>query len=163
LVWTAGTSPHPILSGLPCSKEKGRILVNEFLEVSGWPGVWAAGDGAAVPDPSTGRVHPPTAQHALREGRILARNIAAAVSGGKKQPFSFSTIGQLASIGRRSGVARILGWNFSGFPAWWLWRTIYLSKLPRAEKKIRVLLDWTLDLIFSKDLVQLRTSRSVTP
>jgi NADH:ubiquinone reductase (H+-translocating) len=162
LVWTAGTSPHPLLEALPCQKERGRVLVNEFLEVPGWPGVWAAGDGAIVPDSRTGRPHPPTAQHALREGRVLAQNIAAAVKGGAKKPFVFSTIGQLATIGRRTGVARIFGWNFSGFAAWWLWRTIYLSKLPRFEKKVRVVLDWTLDLLFSKDLVQLRTSRAPT-
>lgn len=160
LVWTAGTSPHPLLSTLPCPKERGRLAVNEFLEVPGWPGVWAAGDGAAVPDPRTGRPYPPTAQHALREGRVLARNIAAVLRGGPRRPFVFSTIGQLATIGRRTGVARVLGWNFSGFVAWWLWRTIYLSKLPRFEKKLRVMLDWTLDLLFSKDLVQIRTERT---
>ncbi len=74
--------------------------------------------------------------------------------------FSFATIGQLAAIGRRSGVANILGFNFSGFVAWWLWRSIYLSKLPRMEKKLRVALDWTLDLVFSKDLVQYLTFRA---
>lgn len=76
------------------------------------------------------------------------------MSGGQKKPFSFSTTGQLAAIGHRTGVANIFGVNFSGFIAWWMWRTIYLSKLPRFEKKVRVALDWTLDLIFSKDLVQ---------
>jgi NADH:ubiquinone reductase (H+-translocating) len=88
------------------------------------------------------------------QGRVLAHNIAAAVRGGVSKPFVFSTIGQLAAIGRRAGVANIAGINFSGFLAWWLWRTIYLSKLPQLEKKVRVALDWTLDLIFSKDLVQ---------
>ncbi|HEX2713627.1 MAG TPA: hypothetical protein VHM88_15610, partial [Candidatus Acidoferrales bacterium] len=114
------------------------------------------------PDPRTGRAYPPTAQHALREGRVVARNIAAAIHGGRKQPFAFSTIGQLASIGRRTGVARILGINFSGFFAWWLWRSIYLSKLPHIEKKLRVALDWTLDILFSKDLVQFATTRAQT-
>jgi NADH dehydrogenase len=85
---------------------------------------------------------------------VLGLNIAAAVRGDPKKPFVFSIIGQLATIGRRTGVAKILGFKFSGFIAWWLWRTIYLSKLPRAEKKLRVTLDWTLDLFFSKDLVQ---------
>ena len=78
------------------------------------------------------------------------------------RPFVFSTIGQLAAIGRRTGVARILGLQFSGFVAWWLWRTIYLAKLPRFEKKLRVMLDWTLDVVFSKDLVQFTTLRSPT-
>ena len=160
LIWTAGTSPNPLLDTLPCERERGRLVVNEYLELSGWPGVWALGDCALVPDPATGKAHPPTAQHALREGTVLADNIAAAIRGGRKKPFVFSTIGQLASIGRRTGVARILGINFSGFLAWWLWRSIYLSKLPRLEKKLRVALDWTLDLLFSKDLVQFQTLRS---
>ncbi len=160
LLWTAGTSPNPLLNLLPCEKERGRLLANEYLEVKDWPGVWALGDCASVPDLTTGKNCPPTAQHALREGKIVARNIAAAIRGGKKKRFVFSTIGQLASIGRRTGVARVLGVNFSGFLAWWLWRSIYLSKLPRFEKKVRVALDWTLDLLFSKDLVQFLTLRA---
>jgi NADH dehydrogenase len=162
LVWTAGTSPNPLLEKLPCPKERGRLLVNEFLEVPDWPGVWALGDCALVPDRQTGKFCPPTAQHALREGKILAENLLATVRGGGKKPFVFTTIGQLASIGRRTGVANIMGVNFSGFLAWWLWRTIYLSKLPRFEKKVRVALDWTLDLLFSKDLVQFVTLRAPT-
>jgi NADH:ubiquinone reductase (H+-translocating) len=162
LVWTAGTSPNPLLEKLPCSKERGRLLVNEFLEVPEWPGVWALGDCALVPDRQSGKFCPPTAQHALREGKVLADNLLATIRGGRKKPFQFKTIGQLASIGRRTGVANIMGVNFSGFMAWWLWRTIYLSKLPRFEKKVRVALDWTLDLLFSKDLVQFITLRAPT-
>ena len=154
LVWTAGTSPNPLLETIPCAKEGGRLLVTEFLELQGWPGVWALGDCSAVPDRLTGKFHPPTAQHALRQGKIAAHNVVAAIRGTEKKRFDFSTIAQLATIGRRTGVANILGVNFSGFVAWWLWRTIYLFKLPRFEKKLRVALDWTLDLIFSKDLVQ---------
>ncbi len=160
LVWTAGTCPHPMLGGLPCPQERGRITVDEFLAVPGWSGVWAVGDCAVVPDPRTGRPHPPTAQHAIREGRTLARNLAASISGRSLKPFRFRTLGQLASIGRRTGVANVFGINFSGFIAWWMWRTIYLSKLPRLEKKVRVALDWTLDLFFSKDLVQFKTARA---
>jgi NADH dehydrogenase len=162
IVWTAGTAPNPLLGPLACNKDRGRIIANEFLEVPDWPGVWALGDCALIPDRKTGQAYPPTAQHALREGRVLAHNIAAAVRGGRKKPFVFSTLGQLATIGRRTGVANILGINFSGFIAWWLWRSIYLSKLPRAEKKFRVALDWTLDLLFSKDIVQFNTGRSPT-
>jgi NADH dehydrogenase len=153
LVWTAGTSAHPMLAELPCLKERGRVLVDAFLRVPDHPGVWAVGDAASVPD-GKGGFHPPTAQHAIREGRTLALNLAAAIRGREPRPFSFATLGLLASIGRRTGVARIFGVNFSGFFAWWMWRTIYLSKLPRFEKKLRVALDWTLDLFFSKDLVQ---------
>ncbi len=160
LVWTAGTAPHPILDTVPCSKDRGRIATNAYMEVDGWPGVWAVGDCASIPDPKTGKPYPPTAQHALRQGRVLANNIAAAAGHGKKKPFVFSTLGQLAAIGKRTGVAQIFGLNFSGFVAWWLWRTIYLSKLPRFEKKCRVALDWSLDLLFSKDLVQFTTARA---
>jgi NADH dehydrogenase len=102
----------------------------------------------------------PTAQHAIREGRVLADNILAAVAGRPVRPFRFSTIGQLAAIGRRTGVARVFGVTFSGFAAWWLWRTVYLTKLPRFDRKVRVALDWTLDLFFRKDLVQFDVERA---
>ena len=160
LVWTAGTAPHPILDTVSCRKERGRLATNEYMEVLDWPGVWAVGDCASIPDPRTGKPYPPTAQHALRQGRVLARNMCAAIRGGVKKPFIFSTLGQLAAIGKRTGVAQMFGFNFSGFVAWWLWRTIYLSKLPRFEKKCRVALDWSLDLLFSKDLVQFTTVRA---
>lgn len=159
LVWTAGTAPHPLLHTLPCAKDRGRLVVDEYLQLSSHTGVWALGDCAVVPNRRTGTPHPPTAQHAIRQGLIAARNIAAMIDGGRKRPFAFSTIGQLAAIGRRTGVARILGLKFSGFFAWWLWRTIYLSKLPRFEKNLRVALDWTLDLFFSKDTVKYLTPR----
>ncbi|HWP57043.1 MAG TPA: NAD(P)/FAD-dependent oxidoreductase [Candidatus Acidoferrales bacterium] len=155
LIWTAGTAPNPLLAALPCRKEKGKLVAESTMQVPGWPEVWALGDCAAIRDPRTGELYPATAQHALRQGRVLARNLIATIEGRAPQPFAFSTIGQLAAIGRRTGVASIMGINFSGFVAWWLWRTIYLSKLPRLEKKIRVALGWTLDLLFSKDLVQL--------
>jgi NADH dehydrogenase len=160
IVWTAGTSPHPLLHDLPCELDHGRIVVDETLAVPGFPGVWAVGDCAVVPDRRTGKPHPPTAQHAIREGRTVARNIAASIKGRPPVPFDFRTIGQLAAIGKRTGVARVAGVNFSGFFAWWLWRTVYLSKLPRLEKKIRVAIDWTLDLVFSKDFVQFLTVRA---
>jgi NADH dehydrogenase len=160
LVWTAGTSPNPLLETLPCVRDRGRIVVNQFLEVEGFPGVWALGDCAVVTDPYTDKPCPPTAQHALRQGTVAGRNITAAVRGTPMKAFAFKTIGALATIGRRTGVARIFGVNFSGFIAWWMWRTIYLSKLPRFEKKLRVALDWTLDLIFTKDLVQFETLRA---
>jgi NADH:ubiquinone reductase (H+-translocating) len=159
LVWTAGTAPHPILDTVPCAKDRGRIRTNEYMEVLDWPDVWAVGDCASIPDPRTKKPYPPTAQHALRQGRVLAGNIRATLQGSSKKPFVFSTLGQLAAIGKRTGVAQVFGFNFSGFVAWWLWRTIYLSKLPRFEKKCRVALDWSLDLLFSKDLVQFTTVR----
>ena len=159
IIWTAGTTPNPLLGTLPCRRERGRICVDENLEVPGYPGVFALGDCALIPDRRSGAFHPPTAQHALREGAVAARNVTAAIRGGRKQRFDFRSLGLLAAIGRRTGVAQMFGMKFSGFFAWWLWRTIYLSKLPRFEKKLRVALDWTLDVFFSKDLVQFLTDR----
>jgi NADH dehydrogenase len=156
IVWTAGTAPHPTVAGLPCTTERGRVVVDEHLRVPDWPGVWALGDCALVPDPANGSYHPPTAQHALREAKTLADNIIATELGEPLRLFSFKTIGQLAATGRRTGVARMFGRNFSGFFAWWLWRTVYLAKLPRFERKVRVAIDWTLDLLFTKDLVQVK-------
>ena len=159
VVWTAGTSPHALLGTLPCPLDRGRIVVDAYLRAGSFDHVWALGDCAVVPDLRTGGSHPPTAQHALREARTVARNIAATVRGRPLRPFEFRTIGQLAAIGRRTGVARVFGVNFSGFFAWWLWRTVYLAKLPRLEKKVRVAIDWTLDLIFPRDFVQFLTVR----
>jgi NADH dehydrogenase len=153
LVWTAGTVPSPLISSLPCANERGRVLVNQFLRVPDWPNVWAVGDCAFVPDlRNPGKSHPPTAQHAIREGKVVAQNIAAVLFDRPLKSFSFRTIGLLAAIGRRTGVARIFGFNFSGFFAWWMWRTVYLSKLPGLDKKVRVAFDWTLDLLFPKDV-----------
>src|ERR1700730_8177451 len=159
LIWTAGTSPHPLLNQLNLPKDRNRLKANAAMGVEGYPGVWALGDCAVIPD-EHGGYQPPTAQHASREGKVLAHNIVASVRGEDLIPFRFKTLGLLASIGRRTGVARVLGINFSGFVAWWLWRTIYLLKLPRFEKKLRVALDWTMDLFFSKDFVQYLHERS---
>ncbi len=163
LVWTAGNAAHPVLDALPVAKVRGRVVADACLRVPGRPGVWALGDCAHVPvggTPAGGdadAAHPPTAQHALRMGAVLGANIARELRGEAPRPFTFETIGQLAAIGRRVGVASVKGRMFSGFPAWVLWRAVYLSKLPRFEKKLRAALDWSLDLVFSKDLVQLPT------
>ena len=165
LIWAAGNAPNPLVAALPIPKSNGRILVDDYLQVNDFPRVWALGDCALIPDLKAGGFHPPTAQHAIREGRCVARNVVEDIVGGKKKPFRFSTLGRLAAIGRRSGVANVFGMNFSGFIAWWLWRTIYLLKLPRLEKKVRVALDWTLDLWFAKDFacVTARRPLSMTP
>ena len=112
VVWTAGTSPHPLLHELPCLLDRGRILVDETLAVPGYAGVWALGDCAMIPDARTGGSYPPTAQHALREARTVASNIVATLSRQPTRRFTFRTIGQLAAIGRRTGVARVFGVNF---------------------------------------------------
>lgn len=163
LIWTAGITPAPLLSHLPCTMQRGRVLTNDCLQVPDWPGVWALGDCALVPDPfNPGTFYPPTAQHAIRQAAVLARNIVAAMHGQAAQPFKFKIIGLLATIGRRTGVAEILGVRFSGIIAWCVWRSIYLAKLPGLQKKVRVAIDWTLDLFFSKDIVQLPIVRAPT-
>jgi NADH dehydrogenase len=161
IVWTAGVTPAAAIESLPVEKVKGRVRVNEFLELAGHEGVvWAVGDCAAVPD-GKGSIQPPTAQHGLREAVAAARNIEAAVNGTTKKPFLFSTLGQFATIGRRDGVAEVFGIRFSGFVAWWLWRTIYLSKLPGLAKKLRVAMSWSLDLLFAREIEQFVTVRDV--
>jgi NADH dehydrogenase len=156
LVWTAGVVPMPIVDTLPVKKQKKRIVANACMQVEEFPGVWAVGDVADIPDP-TGKPYPATAQHAMREGKRVAKNIEATVRGRPERikPFKYKMLGQLAAIGRRRGAAQVFGLRFSGFIAWWLWRTVYLMKLPRIEKKLRVAFDWTLDLFFSKDVVQI--------
>jgi NADH dehydrogenase len=160
LIWTAGVQPSPVIAALPCQKERGRLLVNEFMSVAGVSGLWAAGDCAAVPDvKQTGKFHPPTAQHGMREGLVVAKNIEAAILGRPLKLFVFSTIGLLATIGRRTGVAMVFWMKFSGFVAWCLWRTVYLMKLPRLSKKLRVMITWTLDLFFGREIGQMITLR----
>jgi NADH dehydrogenase len=161
LIWTAGVKPSPVIAPLPCQKEHGRLLVSEYLAVTGVPGLWAAGDCAAVPVLNTEKFHPPTAQHGLREGLVAAKNIAAVVLDRPLKSFSFTTLGQLATIGRRTGVAMVFGVKFSGFVAWAFWRTVYLMKLPRLAKKLRVMVGWTLNLFFSSEIEQMITLRDV--
>ena len=161
LIWAAGVTPIAAIKNLSLEKNNERIVVTEHLEVPGQSGVWAVGDCAAATDPTTSKPYPTTAQHGLRQGDRAGRNIAARIDGQPLGAFAFKSPGQLAAIGRRSGVARIFGINFSGFVAWALWRTVYLSKLPRLEKKLRVAIEWTLALFFPRDLVQYVTLRDV--
>jgi len=161
LIWAAGVSPSPILKRLPLELAKGRVVVDSTLEVPGHPGIWAAGDCAAVADPVSKLPYPPTAQHALREGKVIGRNIELRLKGQQPKPFQYKAPGQLAAIGRRTGVARIFGLKFSGIIGFMLWRSVYLMKLPRLEKKLRVALQWALDTIFERDLGQYITPRDV--
>jgi NADH dehydrogenase len=163
LIWTAGVKPSPVISSLPCQKERARLLVNEDMSVPGFPGLWAAGDCAAIPDAKsgTGKFYPPTAQHGLREGVMVAKNIEAAILGRPPKPFRFKMLGQLASIGHRTGVAMVFGIKFSGFIAWWFWRSVYLMKLPRLAKKLRVMVSWSFDLFFGREIEQMITVRDI--
>jgi NADH dehydrogenase len=156
-VWAAGTAPSPVLDLVDVSRSKvGRVDVDATMAARDCQCVWAVGDSATVPDVFTGGTRPPTAQYELRKGRRLADNIAASLRGDAPQPFRFKALGLLAGLGRHSAVAEIFGLRFSGFIAWWLWRTIYLMKLPGFERKLRVAIDWTLDLFFPRDIVYLR-------
>jgi NADH:ubiquinone reductase (H+-translocating) len=161
LIWTAGVKPSPVIAQLPCEKEHGRLLVSEYLAVTGVPGLWAAGDCAAVPILDTENFHPPTAQHGLREGVTVAKNIEATILDRSLKPFRYQMMGQLASIGRRTGVAMVFGIKFSGFIAWCFWRSVYLMKLPRLAKKLRVTMSWTLDVFFGREIEQMITLRDI--
>src|SRR4029453_7952882 len=160
VIWTAGAKPSPVIEGLPCEKQRGRVLVDECLAVTGVPGLWAVGDCAAVPD-GAGGFYPPTAQHGMREAVARAKKTGRAVVGEPPKPFHYKTIGMLASIGHHSGVAMLCGVKFSGFIAWWMWRSVYVLKLPRLAKKIRVMTDWTLDIFFGRDIEQMSTLRDI--
>ena len=159
LVWTAGNQPNPLLETLPCERNRaGAVVVNGALQVEGLNNVWAVGDCAEIPDPyDEGGSYPPTAQHALRGGKTVAENIAATLRGKPVKQFRFRAIGVLVGLGHRTAAAEIRGWRFSGLLAWFMWRTIYLSKLPGMEKKVRVALDWTIDLFFPRDIVMTST------
>ncbi len=159
-VWAAGVTSNPLVAGLPCANQRGRVPVDENLAVPGYPGVWAVGDTAIVTPPGGGKPYPPTAQHALREGLHAARNILAVIDGRPPTPFAYTAVGQMAHLGEHQAVAMLGGLKISGFPAWWLWRTYYLFRIPTLERKIRVAIDWTLDLIFSRDTVQIRMPRT---
>lgn len=160
LVSTVPAEANPLIAGLPCKKEKGKIVVNEYLQLPDYPEVWAVGDCAWVPDRKTGQPCPPTAQHAVRQAKCLAHNIGAALRGQPKRAFAFRALGKLAALGHRSAVAEILGFKFSGFFAWFLWRTIYLNKLPGLDRQLRVAMDWFLDFLLPPDIVQLKTQKS---
>ncbi len=160
LVSTVPSAPNPLVAALECKKERGRIVVNEFMALPEVPGVWALGDCALVPEAGTGRPCPPTAQHATRQAKTLAANIIAGMRGETKKPFAFNALGKLASLGHHSAVAEVMGIRLSGFIAWMAWRGIYLMKMPGLDRKLRVATDWALDLVLPPDIVQLRTERS---
>ena len=130
------------------------MQVDDRLRLAGYDNLWAVGDCAQIPDPSSeAGFYPPTAQHALREGKAVANNISAVLEGKAPKPFRFKVIGILVALGHRTAVAEIRGRRFSGLLAWMLWRGIYLSKLPGLEKKVRVFVDWTIDMLFPRDIV----------
>ena len=165
VISTVPSALTPLVAAMDCKKEKGRLVVNGQLEMAGFEGrAWALGDCATIMM-SDGTAAPPTAQHATREADVAAANIVACVRGDSgRRTFNFAGLGKLGSLGHHSAVAEVFGMKISGFPAWVLWRTIYLMKMPGLDRKLRVGLDWFTGMLFKTDLVQLRvqTSSNIT-
>jgi len=162
LVWTAGTTPNPLVKALSVEHDKrGAIIVDSTMAVPNFGGVWALGDCAAVTDSRTGKPCPPTAQFALREARTLARNIYSSIHGKPLTPFHFDSLGTLCVVGHQTACAELTlpfarrkFVRFSGLLAWMIWRSVYLAKLPGLERKARVVVDWTMELFFPRDILQ---------
>jgi NADH dehydrogenase len=157
VVWTAGVKAQPILAelNLPLD-ERGRVPVDSYLRVQGMDSVWAIGDCAAAPDPRGG-ICPPTAQHAVRQGPVVARNIAAELGIGSARPFDYRSEASFVNLGRYKAVGRIGDRTFRGFPAWWMARTYHMSQIPGAARKFRAVLDWTAGLPFRRDIAEVGT------
>lgn len=156
LIWTAGVRPVDTIRDSMFKLDGGKVAVNDFLEVESFPGVFAIGDCALFVDPAKDRPHTPTAQLAVAQAKTVAHNLHALITNQKKMPFVYKAKGQMAIIGKRTGIATVFGSNISGFWAWFLWRNIWLFKIPRHEKRLRVLLDWTIDLLFDRDISRLK-------
>jgi NADH dehydrogenase len=155
VVWTAGVAPQPILRELSLPlDERGRVPVDQYLRVQGLDSVWAIGDCAAAPDPRGG-ISPPTAQHAVRQGPVAARNIAAELGIGSARPFEYRSQASFVNLGRYKAVGRIGDRTFRGFPAWWLARSYHMSQIPGTARKVRAVLDWTAGLPFQRDISEL--------
>jgi NADH dehydrogenase len=153
VVWTAGVKPSPAVGklGLP-SDQSGRVVVDCTMRVEGYEHVWAIGDCAAVPDPARkGQPCPPTAQHAIRQGRLVARNVAAMLGNGRVRPFKYHTKGVVAELGNTEAVALTLGLRWHGLPAWFIARTYHLLLMPGMGRKLRLLMDWNVALLFGRD------------
>jgi NADH dehydrogenase len=161
LVWTAGVKPSPLAadSGFPVD-ETGRIRTDAFLRVEGVEDAWAVGDAAAIPDRLVGGVMPPTAQHGMRQGKRAGDNVVAALEGRRPVPFDYRGIGAVASLGRYKGVALIMGIRLRGFPAWFAHRTYHLYAMPTLTRKVKIAADWTVALLFPRDLAQLGSTEN---
>jgi len=162
LIWTAGITPVNTIKRSMFKTEKGKIVVNNFLEVPKFPGVFAIGDCALFVDPITNRPFPPTAQIAEAQAKMAAKNLISLIKNSEKEKFVYHSKGQLAIIGKRTGIATFLGMNISGFLAWLIWRNVYLSKIPTFDKKTRVFLDWIIDLFFDRDVSRLKIMKRET-
>jgi len=158
--WTAGVAPSPLVQSLPIPKDHhGAVVVDGHLAVQGQPGLWAIGDCASIPNPHEGGTYAPLAQNAEREGPVVAHNVLATLRGEPLSTFDYRLLGTFASLGQRSAVGRVMGLRFSGFPAWLLWRSVYLAKLPGLDRKTRVGTDWLLDFVLPADVVATHSNR----
>jgi NADH dehydrogenase len=181
-IWAGGVTPEPLIASLSCKHDKsGRLIANNYLEVQGiegeqeegggreeHTGIFVLGDCASIMDPNTSKPYPPTAQHAIRQGNVAAKNLISIIKQqqevaeghDKKISFDYRTKGMMAKIGKRNGVGILLGHRIQGFSAWWLWRSYYLANLPTIEKKLRVIADWSIDIFFKRDVTRLKTFAS---
>jgi NADH dehydrogenase len=153
LVWTAGVRANPLVQqlGLPLDERK-RVEVDALLRVRGHEHVWALGDCARVPNTKAEQPDPPTCQHALRQARRLAKNLQ-----GDLQPYGYRMLGQVATLGRSKGVADVLGVKLRGFPGWFVTQAYHLYQLPLFSRKLRVVIDWSVALLFKRDVAELGT------
>lgn len=162
LIWTAGVTPVNTIKRSMFKTDKGKVIINDYLEVQDFPGVFAIGDCALFLDPQTQRPFAPTAQIAEAQAKIAAKNLIALITNSEKEKFEYQSKGQMAIIGKRSGIATFLGMNISGIWAWLIWRNVYLSKISTFDKKFRVFLDWTIDLFFDRDISRLKIMKRET-
>jgi len=171
LIWAGGVKPDPLVTKIDdCEHDQksGKVISNNYLELNGWNNVFAIGDCAYITDPNTDKPYPPTAQHAIRQGRVAANNIISEVRyrisssvatkslDRQLEKFDYQTKGIMALIGKRNGVGVILKYKVHGVLAWWLWRSYYLGNLPIMEKRFRVMIDWVIDILFKRDVTRLR-------
>jgi NADH dehydrogenase len=154
LIWTGGVTVDPVISELKCEHEKsGKVQVDKFLRLIGYPNVFALGDCAEIIDTVTGKPYPPTAQHAIHQSQTVSHNLNVLLTGkDKMNQFSYHSKGMMATIGKRNAIVSILGYNLQGIIPWLIWRTYYVLQMPSIGKKIKVILDWTVDSFFKRDL-----------
>jgi NADH:quinone reductase (non-electrogenic) len=157
IIWTAGVTLDEFVKKLNCEHDKkGHLKTKDNLELTSFSNVYAVGDCASIINPFNGKPYPPTAQHAIRQGQLAAENIINNIEGKKPKKIRYKTRGTMATIGKRVGVAKIFGFKFKGLIAWFLWRTFYLSKLPTIKKKLRIIGDWSMELIFHNDVSMIK-------
>ncbi len=167
VISTIGTRPNPLAAALAetgkVSLERGRLVAQGDLRLAGLPDIWGIGDCALIPNAIDAQPAPPTAQFAIQEGKLAARNVLAVLAGGTTQALKYRSRGMMAAMGHRRGVAQVAGINVSGLAAWLLWRAYYLSQMPTPGRKLRIFVEWTWGMFFRADITHLRFTRSGSP